>query len=65
MYRVIVKFKDLQDRNHVYNAGDIFPRNGLVVTEERLEELASTANRRGIQLIAKEETKRGRKKKAQ
>lgn len=60
MYRVIVKFTDLQDNGRAYNVGDTFPRVGLDVSEERIAELASDKNRRGIPLI--KEVKRGRKK---
>lgn len=51
MYKVIKRFKDLQDNNYVYNAGDIFPREGVVVPESRIEELSTNKNRRGISLI--------------
>lgn len=61
-YRVIVRFTDLQDSGHIYGVGDEYPRAGLIVTDERIAELASAANRRGVPLIAKE-VKRGRPKK--
>lgn len=61
MYRCIVRFKDLQDNSYVYNVGDVFPRVGYDVPDERIAELASEKNRRGIPLIEKE--KRGRPKK--
>lgn len=51
MYKVLVYFTDLQDNNHPYDEGDFFPRNGLTVSEARLEELSSTKNRRRIRLI--------------
>jgi hypothetical protein len=52
MYKVLAYFTDLQDNNHPYNEGDIFPRrDGFTVSEARLEELSSTRNRRGIRLI--------------
>ena len=51
MYKVIVDFADLQDKEHVYRAGDNFPRSGFSVSEERLKELASAANKRGYPLI--------------
>lgn len=51
MYKVLAYFTDLQDNNHPYDEGDIFPRDGLTVSEARLEELSSTRNRRGIRLI--------------
>ena len=51
MYKVLTYFTDLQDNGYPYNEGDIFPRNGLQVSEHRLKELSSTNNRRGIKLI--------------
>lgn len=51
MYKTKVLFTDLQDGSHKYLPGDIFPREGLEVSEERLKELSTTANRRGIVLI--------------
>lgn len=51
MYKVIKHFCDLQDKNHSYNEGDIFPREGLEVSEERLAELAGNKNRQGRPLI--------------
>lgn len=51
MYRTIVRFEDLQDNRHEYNPGDIFPRDGLKITNERIKELECGTNRRGIPLI--------------
>lgn len=51
MYKVIHYFTDLQDNNHPYKVGDVFPRDGLEVAEGRLTELSSTANRQGVALI--------------
>lgn len=45
MYKVIRNFSDLQDQNRVYITGDIFPRDGLKVSEERIAELSSSKNR--------------------
>lgn len=53
MYKVIEYFTDLQDRSRKYHAGDTFPREGLIVSKERLEELSTDKNRRGIPLIEK------------
>jgi hypothetical protein len=53
MYKVIKMFTDLQDNSFRYNAGDIFPRKGLKVSDKRLEELSTTKNRRHIPLIKK------------
>ena len=65
MYRVIHKFYDLKDNNHAYSVWDTFPHNGIEVDAERIAELASDKNRRGIPLIEEvaEKTKRTRKKK--
>lgn len=51
MYKVISYFTDLQDFNHPYKVGDIFPRQGLKVSKERLEELSSNKNKQGKPLI--------------
>ncbi len=51
MYKVIKYFTDLQDNDHAYNVGDEFPHDGMEVTEKRLLELSTSANRRGMPLI--------------
>ena len=65
MYKVIKSFTDLQDNNYSYYVGDTFPHNGVEVGAERIAELASDKNRRGIPLIEEvaEKTNRTRKKK--
>ena len=67
MYRVIKAFTDLQDNNHAYSVGDLFPHDGVEVGAERIAELASDKNRRGVPLIeeVEEKPKRGKKKKEQ
>ena len=60
MYRVIEYFTDLQDGGHEYNAGDVFPREGLTVSRDRLAELSGCENKQKRPLIAEE--KPGRKK---
>lgn len=50
-YRVIKYFTDLQDNDYAYNAGDTFPRKGKKVSDERIAELSSAKNKRGIPLI--------------
>jgi hypothetical protein len=50
-YKVIKKFLDLKDGHRLYETGDSFPRPGLVVSEERIKELSTGSNRRGIPLI--------------
>ena len=65
MYKVIKRFRDLQDNNHAYSVGDAFPHNGVEVDAERIAELASDKNRLGFPLIEEitEKPKRTRKKK--
>lgn len=55
MYEVIHFFTDLQDFSHPYNVGDIFPRSGLNVSEERLKELSGSNNKQHKPLIRKTE----------
>lgn len=55
MYKVIEFFRDLKDNNHAYHVGDIFPHNGMEVSEDRLKELSTDANKRHKPLIAKVE----------
>lgn len=54
-YKVIHFFTDLQDNNHPYQVGEVFPRQGKTVTEERLRELSGNKNKQGKPLIVKEE----------
>lgn len=56
IYRVIRFFTDLQDNDRPYNVGDIFPREGLEVSAERLAELSGRQNAQGAPLIEAEET---------
>ena len=51
MYKVKAFFTDLQDNEHPYNVGDTFPREGLAVTADRIKELSTAQNKRGIALI--------------
>lgn len=48
MYKVIERFEDAQDNGHEYQVGDIYPRDGLEVSEERFTELSTTNNRRNL-----------------
>lgn len=66
MYKVIKRFYDLK-ANHAYSVGDTFPHNGVEVGAERIAELSSDKNRRGIPLIEEvtENPKRTRKKKSE
>ena len=51
MYKVIKHFIDLHDNDHSYNVGDIFPREGVVVEESRVRELAGSNNKQNTPLI--------------
>lgn len=53
MYEVIHFFTDLQDFEHPYNVGDKFPRDGMQVSNERLNELSGKNNRQKKPLIKK------------
>lgn len=57
MYEVIRDFTDLQDNEYPYSVGDIFPHDGLEVSEERLKELSSSQNLQKRPLIKKVENK--------
>lgn len=46
-------FKDLEDNNHLYRKGDIYPREGLEPTKKRIKELTSEKNKIGKILIQK------------
>lgn len=63
MYKVVKFFTDLQDDNHPYNVGDSFPRSGVIVTEQRIAELASNSNKQGVPLIKAVEEKKAPVKK--
>lgn len=52
MYRVIDYFTDLHDNGYPYKEGDIFPRDGITVSEKRLAQLAGIDNKRGRPVIA-------------
>ncbi|MDR5602088.1 Rho termination factor N-terminal domain-containing protein [Staphylococcus coagulans] len=51
LYEVIVRFKDGQDDEYLYQVGDVYPRVGYTPTDERVNEVASTDNRRGVVAI--------------
>lgn len=63
IYKVIKFFTDLNDNDHPYNEGDTFPRSGVTVTAERLQELSNSDNRQGVPLIKSVEEKKPRAKK--
>lgn len=51
MYKVIRYFEDIQDEMHPYNIGDIFPRDGMSVSADRLDELSTERNLQKTPLI--------------
>ena len=53
MYKVILRFADLQDSSHVYEVGDAYPREGVKPSEERISELLGASNKIGAPLIKK------------
>ena len=57
MYKVIEYFTDLHDKDHEYEVGDSFPREGITVSAERLKELVGSDNKRGLPLIEEIEDK--------
>lgn len=52
-YKVIYPFADLHDKKYKYEAGDEFPRQGLEVSEDRIEELMGSKNKIKKPLIEK------------
>lgn len=51
-YEVIHDFKDLQDKNKIYRAGDIYPNPAnKKIKKERIKELSSDKNRQRKPLI--------------
>lgn len=54
-YEVINNFKDLEDNNHLYLKGDIYPREGLEPSNKRIKELSTEKNKIGKKLIQKVE----------
>lgn len=56
-YMVIRYFTDLQDNRYKYHVGDTFPRMGLSVSKERIEQLSTSNNRQRTPLIKPIEVK--------
>ena len=50
-YVVLALFTDLQDKDHLYDVGDPYPRDGLKPSAERIAELMSSDNKQGKALI--------------
>ena len=70
MYKVLKDFIDLKDDNYLYHKGDVYPRDGAEIGNERLLELSTKDNKIGEILIEavdepkKEATKEAKPKKA-
>lgn len=68
MYITKVYFEDAQDEHRPYKPGDVYPRDGLNPSKQRIKELSSDENIRCIPLIAevkepeKEPVKKQRKR---
>lgn len=54
-YIVVHDFKDLEDNGAIYFKGDKYPRKSVQVDDERIQELLSTNNKIGKQLIKEQE----------
>lgn len=48
-------WKDLEDNDHIYRNGDIYPREGLEPSKGRIKELTTNKNKIGEILIKKVE----------
>ena len=57
-YRVIYKFKDLEDNGYIYEVGDIYPRQDVIVSKDRFNELKTDKNKIGVPLIKAERVKK-------
>lgn len=44
-YIVVRQFKDKKDNKYFYDAGDVYPREGMETTEERIKELSTKKNK--------------------
>jgi hypothetical protein len=54
VYKVIEKFKDLKDNDHIYKVNDIYPRKDIKledIPQKRIKELTTTKNKIGKILI--------------
>lgn len=60
VYKVIEKFKDLKDNDHIYEVNDIYPRKDIKledIPQKRIKELTTTKNEIGKILIEEIEEK--------
>ena len=54
-YKVINRFRDLQDNGYVYNVDDVYPRDGYTPTADRINELATGTRADGNIYILKQD----------
>lgn len=62
-YRVLEDFSDKQDDRRPYKVGDVYPREGLDPSPQRVAELLGSENVRGRPIIEPIEEKPKRKRK--
>lgn len=61
MFKVLKKFRDITDSDHIYEVGSVYPREGYEPSEDRVDELLSddgehrSAPLKGSPLIAIDE----------
>lgn len=48
LFRVVTRFKDAHDNKFLYEQGSLYPRKGYKTSDERIAELSTTNNRRGV-----------------
>lgn len=56
-YKVIKRFKDLKDNDHIYEENDVYPRAGVKledIPQKRIKELTTKKNKIGEILIKEE-----------
>lgn len=62
-YKVINRFRDVEDNNTIYEVGDEFPKGDSKPTKKRIDEL-SKAHPKYKSIFIKEDTPRSKPKKA-
>lgn len=64
VYKVIEKFKDLKDNDHIYEVNDIYPRKDIKledIPQKRIKELTTKKNKIGKILIEEIEEESAKK----
>lgn len=63
-YKVIKRFKDLKDNDHIYEENDVYPRAGVKledIPQKRIKELTTKKNKIGKILIEEIEEESAKK----